>query len=145
MPAKRCSTRFRGAIFRSMAASWAPNEEPACLARESIDSLHGSRSLGSQATKVKRRSAAKKTARAMRLSREDATQNNATLFGSPSFGHRLPNCGFGKLSMAGGNVVLQSHPRVFIYTRSYDIAGTTDCCVILLKIPFITLAEATAS
>lgn len=31
--------RFRDAIFRSMAASWAPNEEPARLARKSIDSL----------------------------------------------------------------------------------------------------------
>jgi len=43
MPAKRGMQhmRFRSAIFRSMADSWAPNEEPARLARESIDSLRG--------------------------------------------------------------------------------------------------------
>lgn len=41
-PVKRAKYRFRGAIFRSMAAGWAPNEEPAALdSHASIDSLRG--------------------------------------------------------------------------------------------------------
>lgn len=89
-------TRFRCAIFRSMAASWAPRNPLVSHARVLI--LFAAR---------KRRSERRSEKAARLLSRRKIT----AAFGSPSFGWRLLNSRFGKLSMAGGKFVLRSHPR----------------------------------
>jgi len=113
---RRCNTRFRGAIFRSMADSWAPNEEPARLARESIDSLRDSRPFGSRATRQRRKNRA--------TTRREITPPSDSL----SFGRRLLNCA---LANRQWQAISCYNP---IHVQSTTVA-------LLLKIQFVIFAS----